>query len=147
MTSLQKLDPAVCEESYWRLWSRIIIKYDLNKQVLFKVYSDDGQKLVKIKKQKTLHRTKELRPWPSFGSVDSSRRECVSGIYAMKNRTWRYVWTFIRTGYRYWRSREEPSEEGKATTPVFLPRESRAQESLVGHSPGGHKELHLTEVT
>lgn len=35
------------------------MKYDLKKQMLFKVYSDDGQKLVKIKNQKMLHRTKK----------------------------------------------------------------------------------------
>ena len=27
------------------------MKYDLKKQMLFKVYSDDGQKIVKIKSQ------------------------------------------------------------------------------------------------
>jgi len=32
-------------------------------------------------------------------------------------------------------------------TPVFLPRESHGQRSLVGHSPWGHKESNMTEMT
>ena len=32
-------------------------------------------------------------------------------------------------------------------TPVFLPGESHGQRSLVGYSPGGHKELDMTEAT
>ena len=32
-------------------------------------------------------------------------------------------------------------------TPVFLPRESLGQRSLVGYSPQGHKELDMTEAT
>ena len=32
-------------------------------------------------------------------------------------------------------------------TPVFLPRESHGQRSLVGYSPWGHKEVDMTEVT
>ena len=30
-------------------------------------------------------------------------------------------------------------------TPIFLPRESNGQRSLVGYSPWGHKELDMTE--
>ena len=33
------------------------------------------------------------------------------------------------------------------STPVFLPGESHGQRSLVGYSPGGHKESDMTEVT
>ena len=40
---------------------------------------------------------------------------------------------------------EDPLEEGMATTPVFLPGESHGQRSLVGCSPGGHKESDTTE--
>ena len=43
--------------------------------------------------------------------------------------------------------REDPLEEGVATTPVFLPGESHGQRSLAGCSPRGHKELDTTEVT
>ena len=32
-------------------------------------------------------------------------------------------------------------------TPVFLPRESNGQRSMVGYSPWGHKELDTIEVT
>ena len=32
-------------------------------------------------------------------------------------------------------------------TPLFLPRESHGQRSLVGYSPWGHKELDMTEAT
>ena len=32
-------------------------------------------------------------------------------------------------------------------TPVFLPRESHGQRSLVGYNPQGGKQLHVTEVT
>ena len=32
-------------------------------------------------------------------------------------------------------------------TPVFLPRESHGQRSLVGYSPKGHKESDTTEAT
>ena len=41
---------------------------------------------------------------------------------------------------------EYPVEESMAT-PVFLPRESYGQRSLVGYSPWGRKELEMTEVT
>ena len=41
--------------------------------------------------------------------------------------------------------REDPLEEGMATTPVFLPGKSHGQRSLVGYSPWGHKELDTTE--
>ena len=41
--------------------------------------------------------------------------------------------------------REDPLEEKWQPTPVFLPGESREQRSLVGYSPGGHKELDTTE--
>ena len=39
---------------------------------------------------------------------------------------------------KIWRSKWQP-------TPVFLPRESHGQRSLVGYSPWGHKELGATE--
>ena len=39
-----------------------------------------------------------------------------------------------------WRRRWQP-------TPVFLPGKFHGQRSLVGHSPWGHKELDMTEVT
>ena len=42
---------------------------------------------------------------------------------------------------------EDPLEEGMASTPVFLPRESHGQRSLVGHSPWGRRELDTTEAT
>ena len=32
------------------------------------------------------------------------------------------------------------------STPVFLPGESRGRRSLVGYSPGGHKESDTTEL-
>ena len=32
-------------------------------------------------------------------------------------------------------------------TPVFLPGESHGQRSLVGYSPWGRQESHMTEVT
>ena len=37
-------------------------------------------------------------------------------------------------------SPEEGNEEGKNTTPVFLPGESHGQRSLVGYSPWGRKD-------
>ena len=40
---------------------------------------------------------------------------------------------------------EDPLEKGMAPTPVFLPRESHGQGSLVGNSPWGHKESDTTE--
>ena len=42
---------------------------------------------------------------------------------------------------------ENPLEQGMATTPVFLPRESHAQRSLVGYSPQGCKQSDMAEVT
>ena len=39
-----------------------------------------------------------------------------------------------------WRRKWQP-------TPVFLPRESHGQRSLVGHGPWGHKESDMTEMT
>ena len=41
-------------------------------------------------------------------------------------------------------SKEDPLEEGTATHPVFLPGKFHGQRSLVGHSPGGHKEPDMT---
>ena len=40
-----------------------------------------------------------------------------------------------------------PGEGNGKPTPVFLPRESHGQRSLVGYSPWGHKELDMAEVT
>ena len=40
---------------------------------------------------------------------------------------------------------EDPLEEGRETTPVFLPQESREQRNLAGYSPWGHKESDTTE--
>ena len=40
---------------------------------------------------------------------------------------------------------EDPLEKKMATTPVFLPGKLRGQRSLVGYSPGDHKELNTTE--
>ena len=40
---------------------------------------------------------------------------------------------------------ENSLEKGMATFPVFLPRKSHGQRSLVGYSPGSHKELDVTE--
>ena len=42
---------------------------------------------------------------------------------------------------------ENPLEQGMATTPVFLPRESHGQRSLVGYSPQGCKQSDMAEVT
>ena len=36
--------------------------------------------------------------------------------------------------------REDPLEEGMATTPIFLPGESHGQRSVVGYSPWGRTE-------
>ena len=38
----------------------------------------------------------------------------------------------------------DPLEEEMATHSVFLPGKSQGQRSLVGHSPWGCKELHMT---
>ena len=43
--------------------------------------------------------------------------------------------------------REDSLEEGMATTPIFLPRESYGQRSLVGYSPQGCKESGMSEAT
>ena len=43
--------------------------------------------------------------------------------------------------------REDPLEEGTATTLVFLPREFHGQRSLAGYSSGDCKESDTTEVT
>ena len=41
--------------------------------------------------------------------------------------------------------RGDPLEEGKATTPAFLPGESHGQRSLAGYSPWGRRESDTTE--
>ena len=43
--------------------------------------------------------------------------------------------------------REDSLEESMATTPVFLPGESRGQRSRVGYSPWGRKESDTTGAT
>ena len=40
---------------------------------------------------------------------------------------------------------EDPLEKEMATHPVFLPGELYGQRSLVGYSPWGHKESHMTD--
>ena len=50
------------------------------------------------------------------------------------------------TGSNSW-VRNIPVEKEMATTLVFLPRKSHGQRSLVGYSPGGHKESDMTEHT
>ena len=40
---------------------------------------------------------------------------------------------------------EDPLEKEMATHPEFLPGEPHEQRGLVGYSPGGHKELDITE--
>ena len=40
---------------------------------------------------------------------------------------------------------EDALEEGMQATPIFLPRESHGQGSLVGYSPQGHKEWDTVE--
>ena len=41
---------------------------------------------------------------------------------------------------------EDPLEEEKQPTPIFLPGESHGQRSLVGYNPWSHKESDMTEV-
>ena len=41
--------------------------------------------------------------------------------------------------------REDPLEKAWQPTPVFLPGKSQGQRSLVGYTPGGHKESDMTE--
>ena len=51
---------------------------------------------------------------------------------------------------QFWRpslGREDPPEEGMATTPAFLPGESHEKRSLVGYSPWYCTELNTTEAT
>ena len=45
-------------------------------------------------------------------------------------------------------SQRSPGEGhwSRLPTPVFLPRESLGQRSLVGYGPQGHKELDMTEA-
>ena len=49
-------------------------------------------------------------------------------------------------GFDPW-AREIPWRRAWQPTPVFLPRESHGQRSLVGYSPQSHTEPHATEVT
>jgi len=50
------------------------------------------------------------------------------------------IWVISLVGKISWRRAWQP-------TLVFLPGESHGQRSLVGYSPGGHKELDMTEAT
>ena len=43
--------------------------------------------------------------------------------------------------------REDPLEKEMATHSSILPRESHGQRSLAGHSPRGHKEIQLSDLT
>ena len=49
-----------------------------------------------------------------------------------------------RPGFNPW-DRKIPWRREWLSTPVFFPGESLGQRSLVGYSPGGHKELDTTE--
>ena len=51
-----------------------------------------------------------------------------------------------RCGFDPWVGKN-PWRRAWQPTPVFLPRESHGQRSLVGYGPWGHKELDMTEVT
>ena len=56
--------------------------------------------------------------------------------------------THRRLGIKVWRlDQEDCLEEGKTTTPVFLPGESHGQRILVGYSPWGCTESDMTEAT
>ena len=68
-----------------------------------------------------------------------------SGGICGKESAWQYrrykryrfnPWVRKITGRRKWQP-----------TPVFLPGEFHGQRSLVGYSPGGHKESDMTAVT
>ena len=43
------------------------------------------------------------------------------------------------------KKKKKERKKRQLLTPVFLPRESRGQESQVGYSPWGHKESDMTE--
>ena len=43
------------------------------------------------------------------------------------------------------KKKKDERKKRQLLTPVFLPRESRGQESQVGYSPWGHKESDMTE--
>ena len=45
------------------------------------------------------------------------------------------------------RGREDPLEETRQPTPVFLPGEFHGQRNMVDYSPWGRKQLDMTEVT
>ena len=51
-----------------------------------------------------------------------------------------------RCGFGSW-VRKIPWRRAWQSLPVFLPRESHGQRSLVGYSPWGHKQSDMTEVT
>ena len=43
--------------------------------------------------------------------------------------------------------REDPLEEGTATTPVFLPRESQGQRTMAGYGPWGRSHTRLKRLS
>ena len=59
--------------------------------------------------------------------------------YMVKN-----LFAYRRPGFNPW-ARKIPWKRAWQSTLVFLPGEPHGQRSLVGHSPGGHKEWDMTE--
>jgi len=56
------------------------------------------------------------------------------------------MWRYRRCGFDPW-VRKIPWRRKWKPTPVFLPRESHPQRSLLGYSLWNHKELDMTEAT
>ena len=48
-------------------------------------------------------------------------------------------------GFNPWVKKISWRKKWQLLTPVFLPRESHGQRSLIGYSPWGHKESDMTE--
>ena len=93
-----------------------------------------------------------LSPWPSFlplrslGLSPQQGRLLCCHRGALDKQPTRHRRRSSRRGFSLQSlGLEDPLEEEMATTPAFLPGESRGQRSLAGYSPWGCKELDTTE--
>ena len=82
----------------------------------------------------------DLDPKTAQAKIETVYLRWVKSLRAMQKRRCR------RHGFDPW-VWKIPWSRAWQLTPVFMPRESHGQRSLVGYSPLGHKELDTTEVT
>ena len=82
------------------------------------------------------YRSSKFRGWCLFLSISTSHNSFLGGSVVKNLPKCRRCWLDPLVGKIPWRWKWQPP-------PVFLPRKSHGQRSLVGYSPVGHEELDM----